>query len=154
MRPRGEGPGVITRDGCAVDLYRRMPYRGELELLAPYLPVGCSVLELGCGTGRLTHRLLDKGHDVTAVDNSEDMLRHVSDAAHKVCCDIEAKLCAAHGYGLAYVSEAGLNAFFTRRGPHLDPATAWRPSALRAQYTGVDQDGQWQSLRDMPFVRV
>ena len=84
----GEGPGVITQDGCAVELYRNLPYGGELEVLAAQLPANCSVLDLGCGTGRLTQRLLEKGLSVTAVDNSPDMLRHVPDAANKVCCDI------------------------------------------------------------------
>ena len=86
---RGEGRGAITQDGCAVEVYLKLPYRGELELLAGHLPPHCSVLELGCGTGRLTRHLLDKGHPVTAVDNSADMLRHVPYAANKVCCDIE-----------------------------------------------------------------
>jgi SAM-dependent methyltransferase len=86
---RGEGRGVITQDGCAVELYLKLPYRGELELLAGQLTPRCSVLELGCGTGRLTRHLLDKGHSVTAVDNSTDMLRHVPEAASKICCDIE-----------------------------------------------------------------
>ena len=88
-RTRGEGPGVITRDGCAVEVYRKLPYRGELEVIAAHLPPACSVLELGCGVGRLTQRLLDRGHTVTAVDNSPDMLAHVPNAADKVCCDIE-----------------------------------------------------------------
>jgi SAM-dependent methyltransferase len=86
---RGEGRGVITQDGCAVEVYLKLPYRGELELLAGQLPPRCSVLELGCGTGRLTRHLLDKGYVVTAVDNSRDMLHHVPDAATRVCCDIE-----------------------------------------------------------------
>ena len=86
---RGEGRGVITQDGCAVEVYLNLPYRGELELLAPQLPARCSILELGCGTGRLTRPLLDKGHAVTAVDHSDQMLRHVPDAAAKVCCAIE-----------------------------------------------------------------
>ena len=88
-RTGGEGPGVITRDGCAVEVYLNLPYRQELEILAEHLPPRCSVLDLGCGTGRLTRRLLDKGHSVTAVDNSPDMLRHVPRAATRVCCDIE-----------------------------------------------------------------
>lgn len=88
-RMRGEGPGAITRDGCAVEVYLNLPYRDELEILAGHLPPGCSVLDLGCGPGRLTRRLLDNGHSVTAVDNSPDMLRHVPDAATKVCCNIE-----------------------------------------------------------------
>jgi SAM-dependent methyltransferase len=87
--PRGAGRGAITQDGCAVELYLEMPYRGELELLAAHLPPGCPVLELGCGAGRLTRPLLDKGHAVTAVDNSPDMLQHVPGAAEKVCGDIE-----------------------------------------------------------------
>jgi SAM-dependent methyltransferase len=86
---RGEGPGVITQDGCAVEVYLNLPYRDELEILAEHFPPRCSVLDLGCGTGRLTRRLLDKGHSVTAVDNSADMLRHVPDAATRVRCDIE-----------------------------------------------------------------
>ena len=86
---RGEGTGAITQDGCAVEVYLRLPYRNDLEILAEHLPRNCSVLELGCGVGRLTQRLLDDGHPVTAVDNSVDMLRHVPDAATKVCCHIE-----------------------------------------------------------------
>ena len=85
---RGEGPGAITRDGCAVELYRRLPYRGEVELIAPYIE-GTEVLELGCGTGRLTRRLLARGYRVTAVDNSPEMLAHVPVAARTVCADIE-----------------------------------------------------------------
>ena len=86
---RGEGEGVITQDGCAVEVYRRFPYRGELDLLASHLPARCSVLELGCGTGRLTGPLLERGHAVTAVDNSPEMLRHVPGGAIQACCDIE-----------------------------------------------------------------
>lgn len=85
----GEGPGVITQDGCAVEVYLKLPYRGELELLAGHLPPQASILEVGCGTGRLTRHLVNAGHSVTAVDNSPDMLRHVPDAANKVCRDIE-----------------------------------------------------------------
>jgi len=86
---RGEGPGVITPDGCAVEVYLKLPYRDELQILAPYLPSRCSVLEMGCGVGRLTRALLEKGFTVTAVDNSADMLRYVPEAATKICCDIE-----------------------------------------------------------------
>ena len=88
MRARGEGPGVITPDGCAVEVYLKLPYRGEIELLGDHLPPGCSILELGCGTGRLTRHLLDNGHAVTAVDNSPEMLAHVPEGANKVCGDI------------------------------------------------------------------
>lgn len=46
------------------------------EALAAFgLEAGMHVLELGCGTGALTQRLLARGLDVTAVDQSEVMLR-------------------------------------------------------------------------------
>ncbi|ALV04973.1 class I SAM-dependent methyltransferase [Roseateles depolymerans] len=85
----GAGPGPQSADGCSVELYRRSAYAGEIELLKPWLPPGTTVLELGCGTGRLTHRLLEFGCRVTGVDNSADMLRHVSDAVQRVQADIE-----------------------------------------------------------------
>jgi len=88
VRFHGEGRGPITADGCAVELYLRLPYAGEIELLAPAI-AGSSVLELGCGVGRLTAHLLDHGYRVTAVDNSRDMLAHVPHGAATVCADIQ-----------------------------------------------------------------
>lgn len=63
------------------------------------------------------------------------------------------KLCVANGYGLASVSHAGANAFFTRDG-NLDPAVAWRPNALREKYSGVGHDAQWKTVKSLPFVCV
>jgi SAM-dependent methyltransferase len=84
----GTGPGARSADGCSVELYRRLPYVGELDWLLPRLPQGARVLELGCGTGRLTQRLLDSGARVTAVDSSASMLMHLPHAAERVCSDI------------------------------------------------------------------
>lgn len=85
----GQGPGAQARDGCSVELYRRLPYRNELAHLAPLLPAGTSVLELGCGTGRLTRPLLAQGCRVTAVDNSTDMLAYLPEGVEAVYGDIE-----------------------------------------------------------------
>ena len=71
-----------------MDLYLRLPYSGEAELIAPWIPGG-NVLELGCGVGRLTRHLLGHGYLVTAVDNSPDMLAHVPVAAAKICSSVE-----------------------------------------------------------------
>ena len=57
----GTGPGVQTGDGCSVELYRLLPYFGELDPVRMFLPPGVSVLELGSGTGRLTRQLLSWG---------------------------------------------------------------------------------------------
>jgi SAM-dependent methyltransferase len=79
-RPIGAGPGVITPDGCAVDFYARMTAMGEPEIVHGAIPPRSSILELGCGTGRVTHPLLALGHPVVAVDESPEMLAHVRDA--------------------------------------------------------------------------
>jgi SAM-dependent methyltransferase len=87
---RGFGRGAKTRDGCSVELYLKTPYFGEIELFQPWIPAGSSVLELGCGVGRITGVLLARGYRVTAVDNSREMLAHVPSQASKICADIEA----------------------------------------------------------------
>lgn len=74
------GPGAITPDGCAVELYERLPVEGEPEVVAGAVPAGATLLELGCGVGRVTHPLVERGFRVTAVDESPDMLERVRGA--------------------------------------------------------------------------
>ena len=69
-----------ARDGSPVELYARMPTFGEPELVHAAIPPGTVILELGSGAGRMTHRLLELGHPVTAVDNSVEMLAHIRGA--------------------------------------------------------------------------
>ena len=77
---QGTGPGAITPDGCAVDLYSRLPVRDEPDIIAAAVPAGASILELGSGVGRVTHPLLERGFTVTAVDESQEMLDHIRGA--------------------------------------------------------------------------
>ncbi|MCX5413274.1 bifunctional 2-polyprenyl-6-hydroxyphenol methylase/3-demethylubiquinol 3-O-methyltransferase UbiG [Streptomyces sp. NBC_00059] len=76
----GTGPGSITPDGCAVELYARLSAGTEPEVIGSVLPPGASVLELGCGAGRVTHPLVELGFVVTAVDESAQMLERVHGA--------------------------------------------------------------------------
>ena len=71
---------MITPDGCAVDFYARMTAMGEPEIVHDAAGPGASVLELGCGAGRITHPLVALGHPVVAVDESPEMLAHVRGA--------------------------------------------------------------------------
>ncbi|WP_034266000.1 class I SAM-dependent methyltransferase [Actinospica robiniae] len=73
-RAPGSGPGPITPDGCAVDLYAAVPARGEPELIHASVPAHAAVLELGCGTGRISTPLARLGHRVVGVDESAEML--------------------------------------------------------------------------------
>lgn len=73
----GTGPGPITADGCAVELYSLLPATGEPELVHRRLAEGTSVLDLGAGVGRVADPLVELGHRVVAVDDSREMLEHV-----------------------------------------------------------------------------
>ncbi|MFB8774537.1 methyltransferase domain-containing protein [Streptomyces broussonetiae] len=77
---QGTGPGAITPDGCAVELYSRLPIGPEPDIIAAALPAGARILELGSGVGRMTHPLVERGFTVTAVDESPEMLARVRGA--------------------------------------------------------------------------
>jgi SAM-dependent methyltransferase len=77
---QGTGPGAITPDGCAVELYSRLPAGPEADIIEAAVPAGASILELGSGVGRMTHPLLERGFTVTAVDESAEMLQRVRGA--------------------------------------------------------------------------
>ena len=77
---KGTGSGAITPDGCAVELYTRLPVGDEPAVIAGVAPAGARILELGCGVGRMTHPLIERGYTVTAVDESAEMLERVRGA--------------------------------------------------------------------------
>jgi SAM-dependent methyltransferase len=80
MPANGTGPGTITPDGCAVELYVLLQPMGEPEIVHAAVPAGASVLELGAGAGRVTHPLVALGHPVVAVDESAEMLARIRGA--------------------------------------------------------------------------
>ncbi|MER6060934.1 class I SAM-dependent methyltransferase [Streptomyces sp. NPDC001792] len=84
----GTGPGAITPDGCAVELYERLPVGDEPDIIAAAVPAGAHILELGSGVGRMTRPLLERGFTVTAVDESADMLSRIR-GARTICGPIE-----------------------------------------------------------------
>lgn len=61
---------------------------GEPEVVETAVPEGASILELGCGTGRILRPLAGLGHPVLGVDESPAMLAHVADLP-TVCSRIE-----------------------------------------------------------------
>lgn len=60
---------------------------GEADFYASFVPSGGSVLELACGTGRLTVPLAGRGFTVAGLDNSQAMLdaAQAKADAHGVC---------------------------------------------------------------------
>jgi len=84
----GRGPGAITPDGCAVELWATLPPGDIPVIIEPALPPNARILDLGAGAGRLTHPLAAAGHQVTAVDESTEMLYHIH-RAETICSTIE-----------------------------------------------------------------
>jgi SAM-dependent methyltransferase len=78
-RNAGTGPGEITSDGCAVELYTLLPPSGEADIVHAAVPQGASILELGCGTGRILRPLASLGHQVHGADDSPGMLARLTD---------------------------------------------------------------------------
>lgn len=70
----------VARDGSPVAVYLALPVGEEPDLVARVTPALGSVLELGCGAGRVTHALVERGFEVVAVDDSAAMLAEVRGA--------------------------------------------------------------------------
>lgn len=77
----------VAPDGSPVDIYLALPPGNTPALIDSAIGPRSSILELGSGPGRITHPLVELGHDVVAVDNSEEMLGHVR-AAETVLADV------------------------------------------------------------------
>jgi SAM-dependent methyltransferase len=85
----GTGPGTQTPDGCSVNLYRLLPYMGELADIEPHLRLYSAALELGCGTGRLCARMQEIGLRAAGVDESAEMLAHLPAGVEGIKASIE-----------------------------------------------------------------
>jgi SAM-dependent methyltransferase len=70
-----------------VALYLALPPGDGPQIIHSVVPEGGSILELGSGVGRLTRVLVAYGHPVWAVDNSPEMLEHVTGAT-RLCADV------------------------------------------------------------------
>lgn len=78
----------VAPDGSPVALYLAMPPHDALDLVADQVPPGGSVLDLGCGVGRLANALAARGLTVTGVDADAGMVTHLSPTVEAVRADI------------------------------------------------------------------
>lgn len=96
------------------------------------------------------------GHEPVTVPYDPAFDRHDKHASgwyHGASLSALSQLCARFGYGLAAVSDAGGNAFFTAAGS-LDPREAFRESRLRNAWSNTTCAQQWDAIRHLPLVRV
>lgn len=69
-----------TPDGSPVSAYAHLPAEPDLTTVRQHSAGRSTVLDLGCGTGRIADPLTQDGHPVVAVDESAAMLAHVRHA--------------------------------------------------------------------------
>jgi SAM-dependent methyltransferase len=81
-------PAKIAPDGSPVAVYLALPPHDALDLVADQVPYGGSVLDLGCGVGRLANPLAGRGFAVTGVDEHAPMLAHLDPSVTAVHGDI------------------------------------------------------------------
>ena len=125
---------MITNDGCAVEFYALLPAFGEAEIVHAGVPPGASVLELGCGTGRILRPLAALGHPVTGVDDSPAMLERSPELA-TVCSPIES-LRLDRAFDVVLLASTLINA---------DPGTR------RGFLAAVRRHGDADARRDQPI---
>jgi SAM-dependent methyltransferase len=77
----------VAPDGSPVAFYRRLPAMGEPELVAGVVPAGSTILDLGCGTGRIAGPLAALGYRVTGVDNGSGMIAELPDGVDGIVAD-------------------------------------------------------------------
>ncbi len=73
-------PDFVSADGSPLAVYLALPAGDAPMLVHRAIRPESTILELGSGPGRLTRALVALGHDVTAVDDSPEMLAHVTGA--------------------------------------------------------------------------
>jgi SAM-dependent methyltransferase len=72
-------PDDVAPDGSPVEVYLRLPAGDVPAMLHAAMAPNATVLDLGCGVGRLARPLAALGHRVTGVDESAAMLAHAHD---------------------------------------------------------------------------
>lgn len=77
----------VAPDGSPVAFYRRLPADGEPELIHGLLRPGGSILDLGCGPGRIAGPLVALGHPVTGVDDGPAMIAALPSGVEGIVAD-------------------------------------------------------------------
>lgn len=72
----------VAPDGSPLPIYLALPAGDTPVLIESAIPAHSTILELGSGPGRITRPLAEMGHQVTAVDDSPEML-----AANRLATD-------------------------------------------------------------------
>lgn len=139
----------IAPDGSPVAFYGRLPARGEPELIHAAVAPGASILDLGCGTGRIAGPLAAMDHRVTGVDDGPGMIAALPRNVEGIVADARTVRLGRRFGAVLLVShlvndpDAG-PAFAATAAAHLDPAgvvvgetypPGWDPASSIGQET-------------------
>ena len=112
-------------DVAACEAVEDYPFAGYTELQQQIFDIvhareGVSVLDLGCGTGKMAARLLEAGHPVTAADFSDNMLAaaqlfQLVQILPDTCCQTCQSCCAESGAFLICRRHSNLNIISIQR---------------------------------------
>ena len=80
----------VAPDGSPVAFYLRLPAMGEAELVHAVVGPGASILDLGCGPGRIAGPLAALGHPVVGVDDGPGMVAALPPDVEGVVADARA----------------------------------------------------------------
>lgn len=69
---------VIAPDGSPLEVYLALPAEPDVDIIGSNISRRASVLDLGCGPGRIANPLAARGHEVVAVDEAAEMLEHLA----------------------------------------------------------------------------
>lgn len=78
----------VTPDGSPVAVYLAVPAEPAFTAVLDHLDADASVLDLGCGVGRLANLLARPGRRVCGVDESAAMLTHLAPGVEAVQADL------------------------------------------------------------------
>jgi SAM-dependent methyltransferase len=143
----------IAPDGSPVEFYRRLPATGEPELIHAAIGLGTSVLDLGCGPGRIAGPLVALGHPVTGVDDGAGMIEALPPGVDGIVGDARTIRLGRH-FGAVLMASHLVNApgdgpaFLATAGAHLAPGGLVVAEAYPPDWDPAGQVGRETQLGD------
>ncbi len=143
----------VAPDGSPVAFYRRLPATGEPELIHAVIQAGASVLDLGCGPGRIAGPLAALGHRVVGVDDGPGMIAALPPGVEGIVADartvrlgrtFDAVLLASH---LVNAADDG-PAFAATAAAHLEPGGVVVGETYPSGWDAPSAVGREQQLGD------
>ncbi len=130
-------------------------FGSEQALIQKFFPKQCSVLDIGCGTGRTTLPLHREGYRVTGIDMTPAMISTAQQIAKDEGLAIEYSL--ADATQLPFPPESFAAAIFSCQGWTQIPTSTSRRAALREVYRVLELGGHYiftaheRQLRSTPL---